>query len=85
MLPMLVPPATLLADFDQPLFKALSKRPSPLLSDFDLRLSKVPIRSVPLGSLLGITLRRRVLDRQLYKSNLKALLHLPNTADDLRN
>jgi hypothetical protein len=85
MLHMLVPPATLPADFDQLLSKVLSKHLSPHLNDFDLRLLKVPIHSVPLGSLPGITLPRLPLDYQHYNPNLNALLHHPNTVDGLRN
>jgi hypothetical protein len=86
MLPMLVPLATPIhpADFDQLLFKVLSKHLSPHLSDFDLRLLRVPIRSGPLGSLLGITLPRLPLDQWIYQSRSLALHH-PNIADDLRN
>jgi len=67
---MLGPPAipTQPADFDLLLdllrYKVLSDRTSPHLSDFDLRLLKAPIRSVPLGLLLGTSLPR-VLDHQL--------------------
>jgi hypothetical protein len=82
---MLVPPATHPADFALLRYKVLSKHLSPHPSDFDLRPLKVQIHSVPLGLLLGITLRRLPLDYQLYKSNLRALLHLPNIADVLRN
>jgi hypothetical protein len=84
---MLVPPAIPIhpADSDQLLYKVLSKHLSPHLSDFDLRLSKVPIRSGPLGLLLGITLPRLLLDYQLYNPNLNARLHHLNIADGLRN
>jgi hypothetical protein len=82
---MLAPLATRPADFDLLLFKVLSKHLSPHLSDFDLRLSKVPIRSGPLGLLLGITLPRLPLDYQLYIPNLNALRHHLDIVDGLRN